>query len=482
VDILQKEAIPFEEKAVAIIAREGHGSMRDALTLLDQAIALGDGHLNLTSLGSLVSNLSSSPYLDLIAAMTQKDAQAALKVIATLDQSGAEFASVVEETAKFARHGFVIKDLGKKALDTALLGLDDDEVARLNDIALAAPAFDLNRIFRTLCRCRAELDGSAIDRFVLENYVFEWCLDPGLPDLTSLIESQGDLGIKMGAKIGTKSAAVNTAPAAKVAPAPVAISPVASGLGVSDSHASAKAAPQRMRDVMAEIKAPAAKPQVPLMHRAGAALGEVASATTSAATPPLDSPTSIATLPGSWRQLVDAWKLCKPLQARKLEEVHPITFTPTLITIAVSDDGFASKSLLQKDEQNKILEQFRELFGFKGQLSVVAAGPATEASSVLPSAPNLINVSEVRAGGSKQEFAAKLSQEPPIFSDDPSVEEIPHSEGPLDPLLPDTLLTVKEREGAERRQKMLASAREAGLTQEVLAVFNASIEDVTIRE
>ena len=41
--ILDLENISFEEKALHIVAREGHGSMRDALTFLDQAITMGDG-------------------------------------------------------------------------------------------------------------------------------------------------------------------------------------------------------------------------------------------------------------------------------------------------------------------------------------------------------------------------------------------------------------------------------------------------------
>ena len=49
------DTIEYEEKALSIIAREGHGSMRDALTTLDSAIAVGQGRVTVESLGYLVS-------------------------------------------------------------------------------------------------------------------------------------------------------------------------------------------------------------------------------------------------------------------------------------------------------------------------------------------------------------------------------------------------------------------------------------------
>ena len=171
--ILAQEGIGAEEKALAVIAREGHGSLRDALTLLDQAIALGNGRVTVESLGWLVSNLSSAPYLELLAALTARDAARVLLVLEALDQGGADFTLVVEQTAELARHGFVLQGLGAKGLELALLGLDDVEVATLTELALSAGAFDLNRIFRTLVKCRGDLEGSALDRYIVENYLFE---------------------------------------------------------------------------------------------------------------------------------------------------------------------------------------------------------------------------------------------------------------------------------------------------------------------
>ena len=393
--ILGREEIEAEDKAVAVIAREGHGSMRDALTLLDQAIALGGGKVTLASLSGLVVNLSSSPYLELLAALTKRDAANALAVVEKLDQSGVEFATVVEETAQLARHAFVQQGLGSNALDRGQLGLDDAELAALSAIVSAAAPFDLNRIFRTLVKCRGELEGSGLDRYIFENYLCEWCFDPGLPELSELI-GRG--------RSSSGSSFASSAPLSQ---------PLSTGsTGSTGSTASASVSRLNTASV------------------SSAAAGAAAAATV----PPTKQAQPVASLPrqlpASWRQLVDAWKQQKPLQARKLEEVHPIEYGPDRIVVAIGEESYASRTLLQRDEQQKIKEQFRELFGFAGILVVQSKAQAP----VVPEA------------------------------------------------LPETILTERDREAEGRRERLIDEARNAPFTRDLLSVLGGRLEDVRIPE
>jgi len=298
----------------------------------------------------------------------------------------------------------VIRDLGPKALDTALLGLDDAELAKLLATVQAAAPFDLNRIFRTLIKCRGELDGSALDRYVLENYVCEWCLDPGLPDIDALMSS---------------------APAVKPAPA----------------------------HMPAQAHAPAPSP-VPVMQAkplVGATAAPAPAASVPAPAPVAKAP-DLMPPPGgffaTWRQLVDAWKQRKPLQARKLEEAHPVEFSAERIVIAVSTDSFASKSLLMRDEQLRILEQFKELFGYRGTLTVVPATPATA------TAASTMTVAE-------------------------APKEAPKVGATAAPLA-DTILTERSKEDAERRAQLIEATRNAPFTKEILTTLGGTIEDVKV--
>jgi DNA polymerase-3 subunit gamma/tau len=374
--IVDQEGIGAEERALAVIAREGHGSLRDALTLLDQAIALGAGSVGLEALRGVVVNLSSSPYLNLLGALVQRDAKSALTLIDRLDQEGATFLSVAEETAHLARHAFVRQGLGQNVADIAQLGLDDAELAKLESIVAASAPLDLNRIFRTLVKCRDDLDGSSLDRYIFENYVCEWCFDPGLPELTELM----------------------------VAKAPALNKPRPSVASAQPSVASTTAATQ-------PVVAPATE--------AAVAVGRSSTST----------PRS-KEFPPSWRQLVDSWKREKPLQARKLEEVHPLEYSAERIVLAVSDQSYASRSLLQRDEQQKIREQFRELFSFNGLLVIEAKGAVAVSTEALPA----------------------------------------------------TILHERGVEAEGRRAKLVEDAKQAPFTRDLLTVLGGQLEDVRIAD
>lgn len=409
-EIVGREGVAADDRALTLIAREGHGSMRDALTLLDQAIALGQGKVTAESLGPIVSNLSSSPYLDLVQAMVERDAAKAIAGLAELDQGGAEFAMVAEETANLARHAFVIQGLGTGALDVALLGLDDAEIQRLRDIAARAAPFDLNRIFRTLVKARTELDGSALDRYVLENYVYEWCFDPGFPDLDKLLVGEAAAASSGGAGRAGAVSAPNTPTAAPAAPRTMT----------------------SLKGVIGELRAPQATPatSAPAAPQAAAPAQSAAAAAPATPAPQVTAP---GVFPPTWRHMVDGWRAKKPLSARRLEEAHAVEYTPTRIILAVSEESFVSKSLLQKDEQVRVREQFKELFGFDGQLIIQ---PLVKGATAEPNKP----------------------------------------------VLPETVLTERSREADARRQKVKDDAQAAPFTQDLLRALGGTIEDVRIAD
>src|SRR6267142_1397694 len=76
--ILREEQVPAEPEALALLARAASGSMRDALSLLDQAIAHGAGRLTARSAADMLGAIDRGYLLDLIAAIARGDAAAAL--------------------------------------------------------------------------------------------------------------------------------------------------------------------------------------------------------------------------------------------------------------------------------------------------------------------------------------------------------------------------------------------------------------------
>lgn len=194
--ILNQENIPYDERALWLVAREGQGSMRDALTFLDQAIALGDGKVTYEGLKNLVNGSSMGLFVELMDCVLRRDAKSVLKWITDLDGIGVQAKTFVGELANLSRHGLIIRTLGVDASEIQSLGFDLGELNRLQQVAASAKDFDLNRLFRTLVKCLSDLDGSSMDRFIAENYLLEWCFDPGLPSVEDLKKASFGSGMK----------------------------------------------------------------------------------------------------------------------------------------------------------------------------------------------------------------------------------------------------------------------------------------------
>lgn len=317
-EILRLEGIPHEPGSLRPIAREARGSMRDALTLLDQAIAISNGKLTAALCEGITAQAPRELITTLLRALVAKDSKLLVTTVDQIEQTGTDLMSVVEDLAQLTRHTFVIRDLGCDALDLAQLDLDAGELQELEKIGKSAANFDLNRIFRTLVRCRQDLDGSPLDRCILENYAFEWCLDPGLPDLQQLRQT-------------VHLVQAGQVPAQPLA-APVAQVPVAQVLAASAPVAS-------------------------------------------------ETAKKIKVFPANWHDLVAIWRHHRPLQAGKLEDAHPHVYSPELISLTVLESSFA-RCLLNPDEQARLKQSFSDLFGFQGRIVIEKAQPQTNFTAI----------------------------------------------------------------------------------------------------
>lgn len=95
--ILQQEQLSFEATALQQLARAADGSMRDALSLLDQAIAHGDGNVSLDTVRAMLGTIAPSHLYGIIEALIKKEAQTIYDQIQSLSEHGVDFAHVLEE-------------------------------------------------------------------------------------------------------------------------------------------------------------------------------------------------------------------------------------------------------------------------------------------------------------------------------------------------------------------------------------------------
>jgi DNA polymerase-3 subunit gamma/tau len=97
--ILEKEDISFDREAIALIARAAAGSMRDALSLLDQAIAHGGGQVSGASVSEMLGTIDRSYLLRLLECLGGGDARAVLSVADEMQARGFSFDAALAELA-----------------------------------------------------------------------------------------------------------------------------------------------------------------------------------------------------------------------------------------------------------------------------------------------------------------------------------------------------------------------------------------------
>jgi DNA polymerase III subunit gamma/tau len=89
--------IEFEEEALWQLARAAAGSMRDALTLLDQSISFGAGRVHSAAVTSLLGTTDQSLVYALIQALSERDAGAAINTIAQHAENNPDYSRLLEQ-------------------------------------------------------------------------------------------------------------------------------------------------------------------------------------------------------------------------------------------------------------------------------------------------------------------------------------------------------------------------------------------------
>ncbi|CAL1240959.1 DNA polymerase III subunit gamma/tau [Candidatus Methylocalor cossyra] len=95
--ILQRERIPFEANAVKALSRAADGSLRDGLSLLDQAIVHGGGSLREAAVSAMLGTVARPPLFELLATLAEGDGAALLAQVEALAEQSPDFADVLQQ-------------------------------------------------------------------------------------------------------------------------------------------------------------------------------------------------------------------------------------------------------------------------------------------------------------------------------------------------------------------------------------------------
>ena len=164
-DLSGRENIEADDDALALLAEAGDGSMRDALSILDQAIASSSGRLTAEQVRNLVGAAPSGVLEEVMQAVARGSSETVLRLVDRLISEGHSPTHFARQMVRFLRNTVVARIAGA---DSSLLQISSDERQRVARIAALFEEEDLARHLQIMLRTHSELGYRQEQRFHLE--------------------------------------------------------------------------------------------------------------------------------------------------------------------------------------------------------------------------------------------------------------------------------------------------------------------------
>jgi DNA polymerase-3 subunit gamma/tau len=157
--VLASEQLSAEPLALRLLARAARGSMRDALSLTDQAIAFGNGLVQEAGVRQMLGSVDRSHVLHMIRALTEGDGAAVVNQVNALRLQGVSAAATLEDMAMLLQRIAVMQMVPGMAQDG-----EDPDTQGLAELAAAMPAEETQLLYSLCLHGRNEL-GLAPDEY-----------------------------------------------------------------------------------------------------------------------------------------------------------------------------------------------------------------------------------------------------------------------------------------------------------------------------
>ncbi len=161
--VLAHENVPADPQALRLLSRAARGSMRDALSLTDQAIAFGSGQLQEAGVRQMLGSVDRSYVFRLIDALAQGDGRTVVETSDALRLNGLSAASTLEEMSAVLQRMAVLQAVPQRAAEAAA-DAGDPEAAEIARLAGLMPADETQLLYSICLHGRTEL-GLAPDEY-----------------------------------------------------------------------------------------------------------------------------------------------------------------------------------------------------------------------------------------------------------------------------------------------------------------------------
>src|SRR5512146_509051 len=165
--VANQDGITIEDRSLAALARASEGSMRDGLSLLDQAVAFGGKSIVHEDLEALLGAVPQELLRAMIRAITAQDSAAALRVLAQLLDRGHDIRAYCADVVEYLRNMLVVSVTLQQEWPGLIEASAEDLVQLAADKGSLTPE-QLQQIFTLFTQAEDALRFSAHPRFVLE--------------------------------------------------------------------------------------------------------------------------------------------------------------------------------------------------------------------------------------------------------------------------------------------------------------------------
>jgi DNA polymerase III subunit gamma/tau len=155
--VLESEGVESDAQALRLLSRAARGSMRDALSLTDQAIAFGGGSVQEANVRQMLGSVDRSHVFRLVDALAAGDGRTVVEISEALRMHGLSAGSTLEEMSAVLQHMAVHQAVGESRGD-------DPDAAEIARLAVAMPADETQLLYSICLQGRTEI-GLAPDEY-----------------------------------------------------------------------------------------------------------------------------------------------------------------------------------------------------------------------------------------------------------------------------------------------------------------------------
>jgi DNA polymerase-3 subunit gamma/tau len=170
--IVSEQGIYAEDKSLKLVARMSDGAMRDALSILDQAISMGDGKVEYNQIIDMLGLVTNDSLINLTDAIIEKNIQESIILIDEIVMGGKDINLLIKDMIQHFRNTLMVKVSNNPE---EVLDMSQENISLINEQARKIHIEEIMRCIRILQDTEAQCKWSKQSRIYLEMAIIKMC-------------------------------------------------------------------------------------------------------------------------------------------------------------------------------------------------------------------------------------------------------------------------------------------------------------------